>query len=255
MKVYLVGGAVRDRLLGLAVGERDWVVVGATEAEMLRAGFVKVPAEFPVYHHPETGEEHALARVETKTGPGHRGFEVYAGPEITLEQDLRRRDLTINAMAEDADGRLIDPFHGRADLDAGLLRHVSPAFDEDPLRVLRVARFAARLGRWGFRVAHGTHQLMRYMSAGVDLRTLPAERVWQELEKALAEEQPWRFVEVLHRCGALGILVPGARRAPRAFRRSPGRARPGAACGTQAGHRSDRRPAGSIRRADARRRR
>jgi len=208
VKVYLVGGAVRDRLLGLAVHERDWVVVGATEAQMLQAGLIKVPADFPVFRHPESGEEYALARVETKIGPGHRGFAVHAGPEVTLEQDLGRRDLTINAMAEDRDGRLVDPFHGNDDLDAGLLRHVSPAFEEDPLRVLRVARFAARLGRWGFRVAHGTHRLMRRMSAGSDLRTLPAERVWQELQRALAEEQPWRFVEVLHRCSALGVLVP-----------------------------------------------
>ncbi len=208
MKVFLVGGAVRDHLLGLPVRERDWVVVGATEAQMLEAGYVQVPADFPVYRHPETGEEYALARVETKAGPGHRGFEVDAGPHISLVQDLRRRDLTINAMAEEQGGRLIDPFHGRADLDAGLLRHVSPAFEEDPLRVLRVARFAARLGRWGFRVAHATHQLMRRMAAGEDLLTLAAERVWQEMEQALAAEQPWRFVEVLHRCGALGPLVP-----------------------------------------------
>ncbi len=208
MKVFLVGGAVRDGLLGLPVRERDWVVVGATAAQMLEAGYIQVPADFPVYRHPGTGEEYALARVETKTGPGHRGFEVDAGPHISLVQDLRRRDLTINAMAEDQEGRLIDPFQGRADLDAGLLRHVSPAFEEDPLRVLRVARFSARLGRWGFRVAHATHQLMRRMAAGEDFLTLAAERVWQEMEQALAAEQPWRFVEVLHRCGALGPLVP-----------------------------------------------
>jgi tRNA nucleotidyltransferase (CCA-adding enzyme) len=208
VKTYLVGGAVRDRLLGLPVAERDWVVVGATPNTMIAAGFRPVDADFPVFLHPETGEEYALARRETKTGPGYKGFAVEAGPEVTLEEDLARRDLTINAMAEAADGTLVDPFDGRADLDAGLLRHVTPAFVEDPVRLLRVARFAARLGRFGFRIAHGTHALMRRMAESDDLRALRPERTWQEMKRALAEPQPWRFVEALHGCGALAALVP-----------------------------------------------
>ena len=156
MKIFLVGGAVRDRLLGLPVGERDWVVVGATEKEMLAQGFTRLDRDFPVFAHPETGEEYALARTETKTGPGYKGFEVYAGPDVGLEDDLRRRDLTINAVAEAEDGELVDPFGGRQDLDDGLLRHVSPAFVEDPVRLLRIARFAARFGGFGFRIAHGS---------------------------------------------------------------------------------------------------
>jgi tRNA nucleotidyltransferase (CCA-adding enzyme) len=210
MKTWLVGGAVRDRLLGIPVRERDWVVTGATEQDMLDAGFSHADpdAEFPVFLHPETGEEYALARRETKTGAGYRGFAVEAGPGVSLEEDLTRRDLTINAMAEAADGHLVDPFGGRADLDAGLLRHVSPAFVEDPVRLLRIARFAAKLGRWGFKVAHATHALMRQMAADPDLQALKPERIWQELSRALAEEQPWRFFEVLQRCGALAVLQP-----------------------------------------------
>jgi tRNA nucleotidyltransferase (CCA-adding enzyme) len=208
VKTYLVGGAVRDRLLGLPVRERDWVVVGATEAEMRAAGFERLDAAFPVFRHPETGEEYALARTETKTGPGYKGFEVHTGPDVTLEQDLRRRDLTINALAEDGAGEVIDCFGGLEDLDLGLLRHVSPAFVEDPVRVLRAARFAARLGRFGFRVAHGTHALMKRMAVSEDFRALRPERVWRETLGALAEDQPWRYFEVLHRCGALAVLMP-----------------------------------------------
>jgi tRNA nucleotidyltransferase (CCA-adding enzyme) len=203
-----VGGAVRDRLLGLPVRERDWVVVGATEAQMREAGFRRVDADFPVFRHPETGEEYALARTETKIGPGYKGFEVHAGPGVTLEQDLRRRDLTVNALAEDESGRVIDCFGGLEDLEQGLLRHVSPAFVEDPVRVLRAARFAARLGRLGFRVAHGTHALMKRMAASEDFRALRPERVWRETLGALGDEQPWRYFEVLHGCGALAVLIP-----------------------------------------------
>ena len=213
MKTFLVGGAVRDQLLGLPVAERDWVVVGATPEQMLAAGYRRADADFPVFLHPETGEEYALARRETKTGPGYKGFAVDTGPDVTLEDDLARRDLTINAMAQEADGTLIDPYDGRADLDAGLLRHVTPAFVEDPVRLLRVARFAARFGRWGFRVAHGTHGLLRRMAEAEDLHALRPERTWQEMKRALAEPQPWRFFEVLHGCGALAVLIPELARA------------------------------------------
>jgi tRNA nucleotidyltransferase (CCA-adding enzyme) len=208
MKIYLVGGAVRDRLLGLPVKERDWVVVGATPQEMLAQGFRRADAAFPVFLHPETGEEYALARTEIKTGPGYKGFEVDAGPHISLEEDLLRRDLTINALAEDDAGNLTDPCGGRDDLDDGLLRHITPAFSEDPVRLLRIARFAAKLGEWGFRVAHGTHGLMKKMAASPDLESLKAERVWREMTRAMGESQPWRFFEVLHRCGALARLIP-----------------------------------------------
>ncbi len=208
MRVYLVGGAVRDALLGLPVSERDWVVTGATESEMLSAGFERVDAAFPVFLHPQTGEEYALARREKKVGPGYKGFVVEAGPGVTLEEDLARRDLTVNAMARDEQGVLIDPHGGRADLQEGLLRHVTPAFVEDPVRLLRVARFAARLGRWGFRVSHGTFALMKRMAASDDLAALQPERVWLEMRRALDEPQPWRFFEVLHFCGALRALVP-----------------------------------------------
>jgi len=208
MKIYLVGGAVRDQLLGLPVRERDWLVVGATEAEMLALGYQRLDAEFPVFLHPQSGDEFALARTETKTGPGYKGFEVDAGPQVTLEQDLRRRDLTINALALDQQGQLIDLFGGRQDLDAGVLRHITPAFVEDPVRLLRIGRFAARLGRWGFRVAHGTHRLLRQMATDEDLGALRPERLWKEMVCALGEEQPWRFFEVLHRCGALQRLIP-----------------------------------------------
>jgi tRNA nucleotidyltransferase (CCA-adding enzyme) len=208
MKIYLVGGAVRDKLLGLPVKERDWVVVGATPDEMIRLGYTPVGKDFPVFLHPQTGEEYALARTERKHGHGYTGFVVHASPEVTLEDDLRRRDLTINAMAEAADGELIDPFHGQADLDAGLLRHVSPAFVEDPVRILRVARFAARFAKWGFRVAHGTHALMKRMVANGEVDHLVPERVWSETVRGLGETAPVRFFEVLRRCGALLRLFP-----------------------------------------------
>ncbi|MEN8179633.1 MAG: rhodanese [Pseudomonadota bacterium] len=208
MESYLVGGAVRDRLLELPVYDRDWVVVGASEAEMLAAGYQRAAADFPVFIHPETGEEYALARTEEKVGPGYKGFRIYAGTDVTLEQDLLRRDLTINALAMDAEGRLIDVCKGREDLAEGLLRHITPAFVEDPVRLLRIARFAAKLGQWGFRVAHGTQGLMRKMAAGDDLRALTQERVFQELWKAMGETQPWRFFEVLQDCGALQRLLP-----------------------------------------------
>ncbi len=208
MEIYLVGGAVRDKLLDLPVKERDWVVVGATADEMLRLGYRQVGKDFPVFLHPETNEEYALARTERKTAPGYHGFEVHADADVTLEQDLERRDLTVNAMAMDADGKLIDPFNGHADLDAGKLRHVSPAFVEDPVRILRVARFAARFARWGFRVAHGTNALMRRMVEAGEVDALVPERVWAETEKALNEPNPERFFEVLRGCGALARVFP-----------------------------------------------
>ncbi|GAB6039981.1 multifunctional CCA addition/repair protein [Endothiovibrio diazotrophicus] len=208
MEIYLVGGAVRDKLLGLEPKERDWVVVGSTPQEMLARGFTRVGKDFPVFLHPETKEEYALARTERKSGRGYHGFEVHASPEVTLEEDLARRDLTINAIAEAADGTLIDPFNGREDLDAGRLRHVSNAFIEDPVRVLRIARFAARFGQWGFRVAHGTNALMRRMVENGEVDHLVAERVWQELAKTLADPRPSRFFEVLRGCGALARIFP-----------------------------------------------
>lgn len=205
MDIYLVGGAVRDKLMGITVKDRDWVVVGATPEDMTARGFKIVGADFPVFLHPETKEEYALARTERKSGRGYKGFTVYAGPDVSLEQDLARRDLTINAMAEDARGRLFDPYNGTADLKRGILRHVSPAFAEDPLRVLRVARFAAR---FGFPVAHETQELMRTLVEAGEMETLIAERVWAELERALGEKQPVRFFEVLRECGALQHLLP-----------------------------------------------
>lgn len=208
MNTYLVGGAVRDRLLDIPFDEKDWVVTGATAEEMLAAGFHPVVGDFPVFLHPDTGDEYALARRETKVGPGYHGFVVDAGTDVTLEEDLKRRDLTINAMALDQHGDLIDPCHGREDLDDGMLRHVSSAFSEDPVRLLRIARFAAKLGRWGFRVAHATHGLMKKMAASDDLMNLPMERVWKEMRAALMEDQPWRFFEVLRKCGALQRLLP-----------------------------------------------
>jgi tRNA nucleotidyltransferase (CCA-adding enzyme) len=208
MQVYLVGGAVRDRLLGRKVSERDWVVVGATPAELERAGYVSVGRDFPVFLHPRTKEEHALARLERKTGPGYRGFTTEFSPGVTLEDDLRRRDLTINAMAEDDAGRVIDPYGGRRDLEARLLRHVSEAFAEDPVRILRVARFAARYAPLGFQVAAETLELMRKMVADGEAGTLVAERVWAETEKALGEDRPDVFIQVLRDCGALKVIYP-----------------------------------------------
>jgi tRNA nucleotidyltransferase (CCA-adding enzyme) len=208
MQVFLVGGAVRDRLLGRTPRERDWVVVGSTPAEMESLGYHRVGRAFPVYLHPETGDEYALARTERKTGPGYRGFEVDASPAVSLEDDLRRRDLTINAMAETADGRLIDPWGGRADLEARLLRHVSPAFSEDPVRILRVARFAARYHGLGFRVAPETRSLMAAMVQAGEADALVPERVWQETEAALGESWPQVFFQVLRDCGALAVVFP-----------------------------------------------
>jgi len=208
MQVYLVGGAVRDRLLGRAVTERDWVVVGATPGDLEKAGYIPVGRDFPVFLHPKTKEEHALARLERKTGPGYRGFTTEFSPGVTLEDDLRRRDLTINAMAEDDAGKLIDPHGGRRDLDARLLRHVSEAFVEDPVRILRVARFAARYAPLGFTVAPETVELMRRMVTDGEANTLVAERVWTETEKALAEPAPDVFITVLRECGALKVIYP-----------------------------------------------
>jgi tRNA nucleotidyltransferase (CCA-adding enzyme) len=226
MKIYLVGGAVRDKLLGLPVKDRDYVVVGATPEQMTAQGFKPVGADFPVFLHPVTKEEYALARTERKSGRGYKGFTVYAAPDVTLEDDLKRRDLTINAMAEDETGKLVDPFHGATDLKAGILRHVSPAFGEDPVRILRVARFAARFadhdfadgiearaarqgGRGcGFQVADETLALMRGMVENGEVDHLVAERVWQELEGALGAKLPSRFFEVLRECGALKRLFP-----------------------------------------------
>jgi len=208
MEIYLVGGAVRDKRLGLPVRERDWVVVGATPQELLALGFTPVGRDFPVFLHPDTREEYALARTERKTGPGYTGFETRADPTITLEEDLRRRDLTINAMAETPAGELIDPYGGAEDLDNGVLRHVSPAFAEDPVRILRVARFAARFAHWGFRVAHETNALMRRMVEGGEVDHLVPERVWTELARALESNTPQRFFDVLHGCGALARLFP-----------------------------------------------
>ena len=208
MRVYLVGGAVRDRLLGLPVRERDWVVVGATPEELVRLGYQPVGREFPVFLHPSTHEEYALAREERKVGPGYRGFTTQFAPTVTLEEDLRRRDLTINAMAEDENGALIDPYGGSADLAARLLRHVSEAFVEDPVRILRVARFAARFAELGFRVADETLALMRRIVDAGEARTLVPERVWQETERALAEAHPDVFFETLRACGALAVIFP-----------------------------------------------
>jgi tRNA nucleotidyltransferase (CCA-adding enzyme) len=205
VKVYRVGGSVRDELLGRPIVDRDFVVVGATPEQMLAEGFRPVGSDFPVFLHPQTNDEYALARTERKSGRGYRGFVFHATPDVTLEADLARRDLTINAIARDEDGALIDPHEGIADLRAGILRHVSPAFAEDPLRVLRVARFAARLG---FSVARETEALLRTIAAGGELATLTAERVWQELSKALMEERPALFFEVLRRSGALEQLLP-----------------------------------------------
>jgi len=208
MHIFKVGGAVRDRLLGQAVTDIDWVVVGATTEQMHALGYRPVGADFPVFLHPRTGEEYALARTERKSGRGYGGFVFHASPDVTLEQDLIRRDLTINAMAEDDDGNVVDPYHGQADLQARLLRHVSPAFAEDPLRVLRVARFAARYAGLGFQVAPETLALMRELSESGELQALTPERSWKEISRALMEDQPQVFIEVLRDCGALKVLMP-----------------------------------------------
>lgn len=208
MEIYLVGGAVRDELLGLAVKERDYLVVGATPEQLLALGYTQVGRDFPVFLHPDTREEYALARTERKSGRGYTGFICDFGPEVSLEEDLRRRDLTINAIARDEQGGLHDPYGGRQDLDRRILRHVSEAFAEDPLRVLRVARFAARFHHLGFTLADETLALMRRMAASGELAALTPERVWKETEKALATEDPQVYFEVLRRAGALGVLFP-----------------------------------------------
>jgi tRNA nucleotidyltransferase (CCA-adding enzyme) len=205
MKIYSVGGAVRDELLGLPVIDRDYVVVGAGPEEMARLGFKPVGKDFPVFLHPQTHEEYALARTERKVARGYHGFEFYAAPDITLEQDLARRDLTINAIARDEHGGIIDPFGGAADLEAGVLRHVSAAFAEDPVRILRVARFVAR---FGFAIAPETQALMRKMVEEGEADALVAERVWQEVARGLMERKPSRMFEVLRECGALARVVP-----------------------------------------------
>lgn len=208
METYLVGGAVRDKLMGLPVKDRDWVVVGATVEEMLALNYKQVGKDFPVFLHPETKEEYALARTERKVAPGHTGFEICSDPTVTLLEDLERRDLTINAIAETPDGEIIDPLGGRNDLHDRILRHVSDAFTEDPLRVLRVARFASRFQRMGFIVAERTKRYMRYITASGELDTLVPERIWKELDLSLKTYGPFRFLEVLRDCDALKIILP-----------------------------------------------
>ncbi|MGC9185765.1 MAG: multifunctional CCA addition/repair protein, partial [Thiomonas sp.] len=205
-RAYIVGGAVRDALLGRLAGDRDWVVVGATPQDMVDAGFIPVGRDFPVFLHPQTHEEYALARTERKTAPGYHGFAVHAAPDVTLEDDLLRRDLTINAMAQAEDGTLIDPYGGQRDLQARVLRHVSPAFAEDPVRILRLARFAARFA--DFSVAAETLELMRRMVQAGEVDALVPERVWQELARGLMEDHPQRMFAVLRDCGALARLLP-----------------------------------------------
>ena len=206
MKTYLVGGAVRDALLGLSGSDRDWVVVGSTPQDMAALGFTPVGKDFPVFLHPRTHEEYALARTERKTAPGYKGFVVHASPEVTLEEDLARRDLSINAIAQADDGRLIDPYGGQQDLQHKVLRHVTDAFREDPVRILRVARFAARFP--AFTVAEQTLALMQDMVAAGEVNALVSERVWQELAKGLLAARPSRMLQVLRDCGALKVLLP-----------------------------------------------
>lgn len=208
MKTYLVGGAVRDGLLNLPIKDRDWVVTGTTPEAMLAAGYQQVGRDFPVFLHPKTREEYALARTERKSGRGYTGFITWFAPDVTLEQDLQRRDLTINAIAQDSDGNIIDPFNGRHDIQQRLLRHVSAAFNEDPLRVLRVARFAARFAHLNFRIADETMALMQHMAASGELAHLTAERVWKETESALQSPNPQVFFQVLRDCNALAVLFP-----------------------------------------------
>lgn len=208
MKIYLVGGAVRDGLLGLPVKDRDWVVTGATPQQMLDASYQQVGRDFPVFLHPDTHEEYALARTERKAGHGYTGFICHAAPDVTLEQDLKRRDLTINAIAMDQYGEIIDPWGGREDIERRVLRHVSPAFNEDPLRVLRVARFAARYAHLNFRIADETLALMRSMTGNGELAHLTPERVWKETEGALTSRNPQVYFQVLRDCGALAVLFP-----------------------------------------------
>lgn len=208
MKTYLVGGAVRDELLGYPFKEKDWVVVGATVDDMLSAGYQQVGKDFPVFIHPETKEEHALARTERKTAAGYKGFEVHASSEVTLEDDLVRRDLTINAIAMDEDGELIDPYGGINDIKNKILRHVSDAFTEDPVRILRIARFMARYVHLGFSVANETMELMKNMVSAGEVDALVPERIWQEMQKALAEKTPSAFITTMRDCGALKRIMP-----------------------------------------------
>jgi len=208
VQIYLVGGAVRDKLLSLPVKDKDFVVVGATPAEMLAQGYQQVGKDFPVFLHPSSKQEYALARTERKSGSGYTGFTCYAAPDVTLEQDLVRRDLTINAMVEDSNGQIIDPLNARTDLDNRLLRHISESFSEDPLRVLRVARFAARFHQLGFTIADETLTLMQGMTQAGDLAELTPERVWQEVEKTLSAANPEVFFEVLKAIGALAVILP-----------------------------------------------
>lgn len=208
MEVYLVGGAVRDKLLGLPVHERDWVVVGARPEDLEKRGYLSVGKEFPVFLHPDTKEEHALARLERKVAPGYRGFITKFSPDVTLEEDLKRRDLTINAIAEKPSGELVDPYGGQRDLKAKVLRHVSEAFVEDPVRILRLARFAARFADLGFTVAEETMVLMKQMVASGEVDALVPERVWQETERALGESRPDAFFRILRECGALKVIFP-----------------------------------------------
>lgn len=208
MQIYLVGGAVRDSLINYPTSEKDWVVVGATPEQMTDLGYKPVGQDFPVFIHPKTGEEYALARSERKSGHGYKGFEFYTSTEVSLEEDLIRRDLTINAMAQDDAGQIIDPFGGQQDLEEKLLRHVSEAFTEDPLRVLRVARFAARYAHLGFTVAPETMDLMKTIVANGEMEFLVAERVWKETSRALTEQSPQVFIQVLKECNALQVLLP-----------------------------------------------
>ncbi|MBU2965015.1 hypothetical protein Q4508_09540 [Amphritea sp. 2_MG-2023] len=208
MQIYLVGGAVRDGLLNYPIYDKDWVVVGATPEQMQQQGFRPVGKDFPVFIHPESGEEYALARTERKSGKGYTGFLYHASPEVTLEEDLIRRDLTINAMAMDTQGNIIDPYHGQQDLQQKILRHVSPAFAEDPLRVLRVARFQARYAPLGFTIAPDTLKLMQQLAASDELEHLTAERVWQEFQRALGETAPQQFLLTLKQANALSVLFP-----------------------------------------------
>lgn len=208
MDIYLVGGAVRDELLQLPVTDRDWVVIGSTPQKMIDANFRPVGSDFPVFLHPESHEEYALARTERKTAPGYRGFEFDTSPDVTLEEDLQRRDLTINAIAKDSSNNLIDPFGGRQDIENRVLRHVSEAFSEDPVRVLRVARFMARFASLGFTVAEETMELMRTMVTSGEVSALVAERIWQEFDKALSSDDPAVFIETLRHCQALGVILP-----------------------------------------------
>jgi tRNA nucleotidyltransferase (CCA-adding enzyme) len=212
MKVYKVGGAVRDKLLGFPFRECDWVVVGATPDELLALGYKPVGKHFPVFLHPDTGEEYALARTERKVDKGYQGFDFYTHPDVTLEQDLQRRDLTINAIAETEDGSIIDPYGGQQDIKDRLLRHVSPAFVEDPLRVIRVARFVARYHHLGFCVAPETLALMQTIARQGELLTLAPERVWRELQRALQEQNPAQFFLTLQACGALQVMLPQLQR-------------------------------------------